>query len=347
MQAVVWDGPDRVSLSAVPDPVPIHDTDAVVAVRLAGVCGTDLHVSGGHSPGMRPGTVLGHEFVGTVVAAGAGVRRAVVGTEVMSSDFTACGTCWWCDRGEHWHCTHRQFFGTGGIFGPELAGAQAQFVRVPYADTVLAPLPPRVRRGRGRCWPATTWPPAGSPGNAATPVPATSWRSSGAGRSVSSRRCARRRSGVAVVVVSDPVPARLDLARAHGAVGAHPDELRAVLDELTQGRGADVVVEAVGAPVGLELALRVVRRAGVVVSVGAHTEPAWPLPLAAAFTDEITLTFAIGDPIRARRALLPLLAAGVLDPTFVVSDTVPLSEAPSAYARMRERSAMKVLLELG
>jgi alcohol dehydrogenase len=345
MQAVVWDGPDRVSLCAVPDPGPTRDTDAVVAVRLAAVCGTDLHVAAGHTPGMRPGTVLGHEFVGTVVAAGAGVRRVAVGTQVMGSDFTACGVCWWCERGEHWHCTHRQFFGTGGVFGPELAGAQAQFVRVPFADTVLAPLPAGVDdadallAGDNLATGWIAWERGNTrPGDVVAVI--------GGGPVGQLAALCAQTIGVAVVVVSDPVAARRDLARAHGAVGAHPDELRALLDELTAGRGADVVVEAVGTPVGLELALRAVRRAGVVVSVGAHTEQTWLLPLAAAFAGEITLTFAIGDPIRARRTLLPLLSAGVLDPTFVVADTVPLGEAPSAYARMRERSAMKILLDV-
>jgi alcohol dehydrogenase len=344
VRAVVWEGPDRVAVARVPDPVPLADTDAVVAVRLAGVCGTDLHVTGGHAGGMTPGVVVGHEFVGTVVAAGSGVRRVGVGTVVFGSDFTACGACWWCDRGEHWHCAHRQFFGTGTSFGPALDGAQAEFVRVPYADTTLTALPNgvsdaaallvgdnlatgwvAVERGRVR------------PGDVVAVI-------GGGPVGLLTSLCAQTVGAVAVVV-ADPVAERRDLAKAQGAVPAEPGELRGILDELTDGRGADVVVECVGAPVGLESAFAAVRNRGTIVGVGAHTAPTWGFPLAAAFAREVTLTFAIGDPIRARARLLPLVAGGVLDPTFVVSGTLPLDAAPDAYARLRGRTAMKLLLD--
>ncbi|HEX3826168.1 MAG TPA: alcohol dehydrogenase catalytic domain-containing protein [Sporichthyaceae bacterium] len=345
MRAVVWTGPGQVSVATVPDPVPIDDTDVVVAVRSAGICGTDLHVTGGHAPGMRPGTVLGHEFVGTVVAAGRAVRRVAVGAEVMSADFTACGACWWCDRGEHWHCAHRQFFGTGGVFGPELAGAQAEFVRVPFADTVLCPLPAGVSDAAALLVGdnlATGW--IACERGEVRPADVVAVVGGGpVGQLVS--LCAQT-VGAAAVVVADPVPERREMAKANGALGADPAELRAVLDELTDGRGADVVVEAVGNPVGLTAALAAVRRSGTLVSVGAHTETTWPLPLAATFAAELTLRFTIGDPIRARRALLPLLAAGVLDPTFVVSHELTLHQATEGYALLRDRRATKVVLSV-
>jgi len=343
MRAVVWDGPDAVSVATVPDPVPMADGDAVVAIRLAGVCGTDLHVSSGHAPGMRAGTVLGHEFVGTVVATGAAVRRTVAGTEVFGSDFTACGVCWWCERGEHWHCAHRQFFGTGAVFGPELTGAQAEFVRVPFADTVLAPLPPEVSDTAALLVGdnlATGWIACERGGMRPGDVVAVI----GGGPVGQLTSLCAQTIGAAAVVVCDPVAERGALAKLHGALPARPEELRPVLDDLTDGRGADVVIEAVGVPAGLELALGAARKRGCVVSVGAHTEPSWALPLARSFADELTLTFAIGDPMRARRALLPLLAAGVIDPTFIVSGTLPLERAADAYTRMRERRAMKLTL---
>jgi alcohol dehydrogenase len=346
MRAVVWTGPGQVSVEHVPDPVLIEDTDVVVAVRSAGVCGTDLHVTGGHAHGMRPGTVLGHEFVGTVVSAGRAVRRVGVGTVVMSADYTACGACWWCDRGEHWPCPHRQFFGTGGVFGPELAGAQAEFVRVPFADTVLCPLPPAVPDRAALLVGdnlATGW--VACERGGVRPADVVAVIGGGpVGQLVS--LCAQT-VGAAAVVVADPVAERREMAKANGALGADPAELRAVLDELTDGRGADVVVEAVGIPIGLEAALNAVRRAGTVVSVGAHTEPSWALPLAATFARELTVRFTIGDAIRARRDLLPLLAAGVLDPTFVFSHELTLDQATEGYALLRERRATKVSLRIG
>ncbi|MGQ0464345.1 MAG: alcohol dehydrogenase catalytic domain-containing protein [Sporichthyaceae bacterium] len=345
MRAVVWTGPDRVEVADVPEPSLLADTDAIVAVRLAGVCGTDLHVASGHAPGMRPGTQLGHEFVGTVVAAGAGVRRAVVGTEVMGSDYTACGACWWCDRGEHWHCTQRQFFGTGGVFGPELAGAQAELVRVPFADTVLAPLPPGIDEAAALLVGdnlATGWVSCERGGLRPGDVLAVV----GGGPVGQLTALCAQTMGAAAVVIADPVAERRDLAKSQGSLGVAPEELAAVCRELTDGRGADVVVEAVGQPFGLEAALAAVRTRGTVVSAGAHTEPSWAMPLAATFANELTLSFVIGDPMRARRALLPLLAAGVLDPTFVISGIVDHEDAVDAYARLRDRSAMKLLLDL-
>lgn len=344
MRAVVFQGIDRVTVERLPDPVPQADTDAVVRVRLAGVCGTDLHVTGPHGTGMTAGTVLGHEFVGEVVAVGAAVRRVRVGSSVLGSDFTACGACWWCDRGEHWHCTQRQFFGTGTGFGPALAGAQTELVRVPYADTTLAVLPHGVSDAAALLVGdnlATGWVAierAGvRPGDTVAVI-------GGGPVGLLTSLCAQTVGAVAVVV-ADPVAERRDFAKAHGAVPAEPGELRSLLEDLTEGRGADAVVECVGAPVGLEAALAAVRNRGTVVAVGAHTTPSWPLALADAFAREVTLGFAIGDPIRSRGRLLPLVAGGLLDPTFVVDGTLPLDAAPDAYARMRSRTAMKLLLD--
>lgn len=345
MRAVVYDGPDRVSVREVPDPTILADTDAIVAVRTAAVCGTDLHMTGGHVPGMTPGQILGHEFVGEVVAAGPAVFRVPVGTEVLSSDYTACGMCWWCDRREHWHCGQRQFFGTGTSFGPAIAGGQAEFIRVPFADVTLAEHPMEVSDAAALLVGdnlATGWVACERGGVRAGDVVAIV---GGGPVGQLSSLCAQT-LGAAAVVIADPVAERQDLAKAQGGIGVSPDALRPALDELTDGRGADVVIEAVGLTVGLELAQAAVRRRGTIVSVGAHTEPSWAFTLAAAFADEITLTFAIGDSMRTRRTLLPLLAAGVLDPDFVVSAAVPFAAAPDAYARMRDRTATKVLLEL-
>lgn len=345
MRAVVYDGPDRVSVTSVPDPTILADTDAIVAVRTAAVCGTDLHMTSGHVPGMTPGQIMGHEFVGEVVAAGPAVRRAVVGTEVLASDYTACGVCWWCDRTEHWHCAQRQFFGTGESFGPAIAGGQAEFIRVPFADVTLAEHPMEVSDASALLVGdnlATGWVACERGGVRPGDVVAVI----GGGPVGQLTSLCAQTIGAAAVVVSDPVAERQELAKAQGGIGVSPEALRPALDELTDGRGADVVIEAVGIPIGLETALQAVRRRGTIVSAGAHTQESWPFPLRSAFADELTLSFVIGDSMRARRTLLPLLAAGVIDPDFVVSMSLPFEAAPDAYARMRDRTATKVLLEL-
>ena len=131
MRAIVFESPGSIALRDVPSPEIRHAGDAIVRVSLAGICGTDLHVIAGHFAGIAPGAVIGHEFVGRCIAAGPGVTRMKVGDHVIASDFTACGHCRWCDRGDHWECPDRAFFGTGNSFGAELSGAQAEIVRVP------------------------------------------------------------------------------------------------------------------------------------------------------------------------------------------------------------------------
>ncbi|HVW33853.1 MAG TPA: alcohol dehydrogenase catalytic domain-containing protein, partial [Acidimicrobiia bacterium] len=141
MRAVVSAGAGRVTVDEVADPRLQEPDDVLVSVSLAAICGTDLHLVGGHGE-LEPGTILGHEFIGEVTAVGSGVRGLRVGDRVLGSDFTACGACWWCRRGDHWECPERQFFGTGTSFGKALPGAQAEMVRVPQASTTLCPLPP-------------------------------------------------------------------------------------------------------------------------------------------------------------------------------------------------------------
>jgi threonine dehydrogenase-like Zn-dependent dehydrogenase len=344
MRAVVYSSPGEVTVADVPDPILQADTDAVVQIRLTGICGTDLHAISGHLAGMRPGTVLGHEFVGTVLETGNAVRRIRTGDVVMSSDFTACGDCWWCLRGDHWHCPQRQFFGTGTTFGPMLAGAQAQYVRVPFADTTLT----RVPIGIG--WDAalligdnlaTGWVAmqrAGvRPGDVVAIV--------GGGPVGQLASLAAQVHGAGAVVVSDPVAERRRLATAQGALAAEPESLRSVIDELTDGRGADAVVEAVGGVRGLDAALDAVRAGGVVVSVSAHSQASWEFPLARAFAAEVTVRFAIGDSIRVRDQLTGVVATGVLDPTVVISGRRPLEQAATGYRELSTLQEYKVVLD--
>jgi threonine dehydrogenase-like Zn-dependent dehydrogenase len=136
VRAVVFASQGRVLVDTVEEPRILEPPDALVRVRLAGICGTDLHLAGGDLPGIDPGTVMGHEFVGDVVEIGAAVRSIRTGDRVCGSDFTACGVCRWCARGEHWECPQRRFFGSGRAFGLEVTGAQAELVRIPFADVV-------------------------------------------------------------------------------------------------------------------------------------------------------------------------------------------------------------------
>jgi alcohol dehydrogenase len=345
VRAVVYQAPGQVALAELAEPHLAAETDAIVAVSSAGICGTDLHACSGHMPGIEPGTVLGHEFTGTVLECGRSVLSLAPGDQVMSSDFTACGRCWWCRQGEHWHCAERQFFGTGTAFGPALAGAQAEYVRVPYADVTLARRPAGVSEDAALLigdnlatgWVAAQRAPV-RPGAVVAVV--------GGGPVGQLASLAAQVHGAAVVVVSDPVGQRREAAVAHGAVASDPGETQRLLGALTEGRGADVVIEAVGGSRGLDAALNLVRDAGVIQSVSAHLEDGWTFPLARSFTGQRNLGFVIGDSIRVRDALAAVVSAGVLDPAFIVTRHDCLDGAPESYRDLRGMKELKVVLDV-
>lgn len=344
MQAIVFRGQGRVELASVADPVLEHHEDALVRVRRTAICGTDLHTVH-HPVDVAEGSVLGHEFVGTVLSAGSGVLAFRPGDRVAGADFTACGRCWWCRRGDHWECAERQFFGTGGSFGPPLPGAQAEIVRVPYADTVLQAVPDGVSDDvavfLGDVLPtgyAAATRAGYRVGDAVVVI--------GGGPVGQLTSLAAQAVGAGPVVLVEPVAQRRSLAADNGALAVSPEEASGTVEALTDGRGADAVIDAVGGALGLDSALSLVRRRGTVVSVGVHQQESWPLPVARAFADELTISFAIGDAMRYRDPLTALVEAGLIDPTVVVSETVDLSGVPDAYARMSARRTLKVLIEM-
>lgn len=343
MRAVIYTGPGEVAVADVAAPTLVDPTDAIVKVELAGICGTDLHVIRGDFPGIEPGTVIGHEFVGEVVQTGPGVQRIRPGDRVMASDFTACGACTWCDRRAHWHCAQRSFFGTGSSFGPALAGAQAELVRVPHADTTLGLLPAgcsleaalllgdnlatgweameRARLQAGECVVVIG-------GGAVGQLAALSAQACGAG----------------VVIVIEINPKRRAFAHQQGSIAAHPDDAAALLKRLAGAAGADVVVDAVGGHAPLDLALQLAGPLGRVVSVGTHAAAQWSFPVARAFRDELSVSFAIGDSIRLRRRLLRVIAGGGLDPSVVIDARGSLDDATTLYKQLIAQGCLKAVI---
>lgn len=343
MRALIYKSPGEVAVAEVSRPVIVEPTDALVRVTLAGICGTDLHVVRGDFPGMVPGSVVGHEFVGEVVEAGSALRRIRLGDRVMSSDFSACGHCGWCDRGDHWHCADRAFFGTGTAFGPPLGGAQAEYVRVPHADATLGLLP-------ANCSPeaalligdnlATGWVAveraATEPGDCVVVI----------GGGAVGQLCALSAQAAAagIVVVVEPNERRRHFAQAHGSLAVHPDQAESLVRRLTGELGADVVLEAVGGNGPLDLAIRLARPRARIVSVGAHVAETWGFPVGRGFRDELTVSFAIGDGIRLRRRLLRLVTGGALDPTVVIDARGSLADAPGFYRQLAAQTLMKAVV---
>jgi alcohol dehydrogenase len=304
MKAVVFRGAEDVRVEEVAEPRLEAPTDALVEVRAAAICGADLFPYHGLTPGFETGTILGHEFVGIVLEVGTAVTAVQPGQRVVNTSLVLDGSCVYCRRGLPTQCTGRALFGYSGVY-PRLDGAQAELVRVPNADRVLAPLPESIPDEAG----------VFLSDNLPT------------GYDAVARGGAKKGDSVCVVGC--------------GAVGLM-DVMCAV--DVGAEVGADVVVEAAGTPGALDAALRLARGRGVVSVVGAHFEPDYPLNNALMFERELTLRFSIGDAAGHQPGLVQALAAGRFDPARVVTHRLALADAVEAYRLFDSRKATKVVL---
>lgn len=346
MRALTFHGVGDVRYETVPEPRIEAPGDALVRVRLAGLCGSDLHVYHGRETGLDAGTVLGHELVGEVVAVGEAVRRFAPGDAVVSPFTTSCGECFYCRRGLTARCQRGQLFGWVEQ-GRGLHGAQAEQVRVPLADSTLLPVPaevpPELALLAGDVL-STGLFAAGQAGVAAGEVVAVV----GCGPvGLMAVVAAREREAERVFAV-DRVPERLALA---ARLGAEPLSLAAepatAVGEATQGRGADAVLEMVGSPAATRLAVDLVRPGGTVAAAGVHTETAFAFSPSEAY--EKNLTYRTGRcPARAwAERALAVISSARHDLAAVVTHRLPLAEGPRAYELFARRldGCVKVVLE--
>lgn len=272
MKAITFHGPRTVRVESVPEPELRDPRDAIVRVTRTAICGSDLHVYHGRETGLDAGTVLGHEFAGEVVATGAEVEGFAGGARVVSPFTTSCGACFYCRRGLTCRCVAGELYGWVED-GAGLHGVQAEYARVPLADSTLVAIPDGVEDEVALL--------AGDV--LATGSFCAELGGAGPGDVVAVVGCgpvglmaalAARERGTEAVVAIDRVPDRLRLAEAFGAIplnATERDPLQ-VLRELTDGRGADVVLEVVGSPEATRLAFELVRPGGTIAAVGVHTE---------------------------------------------------------------------------
>jgi 2-desacetyl-2-hydroxyethyl bacteriochlorophyllide A dehydrogenase len=326
MRAVTFQAPGEVAVEERPDPEPDAPTDAVVRIESSGVCGSDLHLYHGRIP-IEQGFTLGHEFVGTVVAAGDQVTEVAEGDRVVGCFLTACGRCFFCRKGLFQKCDHQRVFGHGANLG-DLQGAQADAVLVPHANLTLRRVPDGMTDENALF---------------AGDVMGTGFH---AIRDVG--LCAvqaARVSGAAAVIAVDTVPERLEMARSFGATPVHLTEqdLKAEVRDLTEGRGADVVVEAVGSPEALDTALRLARKVGRVSVVGVHDRRV-EVHMGLAWIKSLHIGCGHANVIGHIDEVLALMAAGVLDPSPIVTHHMTLDEAPEAYELYDRREALKIVL---
>ncbi|MFJ3824360.1 zinc-dependent alcohol dehydrogenase family protein [Streptomyces nodosus] len=343
MKGFVFHGPGKSAWEEVPDPGIKEPTDAIVRVETTTICGTDLHILKGDVPEVRPGTVLGHEAVGEIVEIGGDVHTVQPGDRVLVSCITACGRCGYC-----WERTYSQCRGGGGwILGHVIDGTQAEFVRVPFADLSVHTLPGAMD-GRDAVLLADIFPTAYEVGVLNGHVrPGDSVAVVGAGPIGLAAIAMAGLFAPGRIVAVDLAASRLDAAKQLGAdaladAREAPEQLIA---DLTDGLGADVAVEAVGAPESFELCTRVVRPGGHVANVGVHGRPV-TLHLEELWSRNLTITTGLVDTY-STPTLLRMAAAGRVPTSSLITHTFTLDQMEEAYdvfGRGADTGALKVVL---
>ncbi|MGW0705513.1 zinc-dependent alcohol dehydrogenase family protein [Streptomyces sp. NPDC002643] len=343
MKGLVFHGPGQSSWQEVPDPGIKDPTDAIVRVVTVTICGTDLHILEGDVPEVRPGTVLGHEAVGEVVEVGSDVRTVRPGDRVLVSCITACGRCRYCREGAYGQCRG----GGGWILGHLIDGTQAEYVRVPYADLSVHPLPSGLD-AEDAVLLADIFPTSYEVGVVNGRVrPGDTVAIVGAGPIGLAAVATARLFSPERIVAVDLAPSRLEAARHLGAdaVADARETPEQLVADLTDGLGADVVIEAVGVPESFELCTRMVRPGGHVANVGVHGKPA-TLHLEDLWIKNVTITTGLVDT-HSTPTLLRMAAAGRLPTSSLVTHTFPLDEMEEAYdvfSRAADTGALKVVL---
>ncbi|MEU8246623.1 zinc-dependent alcohol dehydrogenase family protein [Nonomuraea sp. NPDC048916] len=343
MKALIYHGPGQRSWEDAPEPRLVDPTDVIVRVDATTICGTDLHILKGDVPAVTPGRILGHEAVGTVTATGESVTTVKEGDRVLVSCVSACGRCRYCREGMYGQCLG----GGGWILGHLIDGTQAEYVRVPFADTSTYKLPDGVEdeaalmlsdilptsyevgvlNGRVR------------PGDTVVVV--------GAGPIGLAAIVTAQLFTPSHIVAVDLAPSRLEAAKQFGAdvVVGPGDDAAAAVAELTGGLGADVAIEAVGVPETFEQCTRLIRAGGHVANVGVHGESV-PLHLENLWIRNVTITTGLVDTY-STPTLLDMVAARRLDPGRFVTHRFPLDEMSAAYDTFSDPAAtgaLKVVL---
>jgi alcohol dehydrogenase len=345
MKALVYHGPGQRGWDTIDDPTILDPTDAIVRIDTSTICGTDLHILKGDVPETTPGTVLGHEAVGTVQEVGASVTTVAPDDRVLMSCVSSCGRCRFCKEGRYGQCLG----GGGWIFGHLINGLQAEYARVPFADNSVYKVPGQLSDEQV-LFLADILPTSFevgvlngmvSPGDVVAIV--------GAGPIGLAAILTARLYTPGRIVAVDLADSRLQSARRFGAdttINNGNQDAVAMVMELTDGLGADVGFEAVGVPETFELAAELIRPGGRVANIGVHGKPA-SLHLEKLWIRDVTITTGLVDTFSIPQ-LMKLIASGRLDPSLFATHRFALGETMAAYdtfADAANTNALKVVLQ--
>jgi alcohol dehydrogenase len=344
MYALVYHGPGSKAWEEVPNPTLQADTDIVVRVDTTTICGSDLHILKGDTPEVTEGRILGHEAVGTVSSVGSGVKTVSPGDRVLVSCISACGACRFCREGRYGQCLG----GGGWILGHLIDGTQAEYVRVPFADTSTYPVP-KDASDEEVLMLADILPTAYEVGVLNGHVqPGDTVAVVGAGPIGLSAITGAKLYSPGSVISIDMADARLDVAKQFGAdltINNEREDAVGIIHALTEGLGVDVAIEAVGVPATFELCTQLVRPGGHVANIGVHGKPA-TLHLESLWTRDVTITTGLVDTY-STPTLLRLLASRQINAGRFATHHFGLNDMIEAYdvfARASDTGAVKVLL---
>jgi alcohol dehydrogenase len=344
MKALVYHGPGQKSWEEKPKPTIQHPSDAIVRITTSTICGTDLHILKGDVPTVTPGRILGHEGVGVVEEAGSAVSGFRRGDRVLVSCITSCGRCDFCRRAMYSHCR------TGGwILGNTIDGTQAEYVRIPHADTSLFALPAGANE-KAMVMLSDILPTAFECGVLNGQVkPGDTVAIVGAGPIGLAALLTAQFYSPSEIVMVDLDANRLEVARSLGAtklVDSSDGQAARKVMELTGGAGVDVAIEAVGVPATFDICQAIVAAGGHIANIGVHGKPV-ELRLERLWSHNVTITTRLVDTA-STPMLLKLVQAGRLRPERLATHTFALGEVMKAYetfgSAARER-ALKVILE--
>jgi threonine dehydrogenase-like Zn-dependent dehydrogenase len=377
MKAVCWNGKANVAVEEVPEPEIVNPRDAVLRVTATAICGSDLHLYGGFIPTMEKGDILGHEFMGEVVATGPSVSNLKEGDRIVVPFAIACGTCYFCSK-ELWSlCDNsnpdaakaKKLNGhaTAGLFGYShlyggYAGGQAQYVRVPYADVGHVKIPQGVPDEKV-LFLSDIFPTGWMAAENCDIEPGDTIAVFGAGPVGQFAIRSALLLGAERVIAIESVPERLEMAAAGGAetVDESEGDVLARLESLTGGIGPDACIDAVGLeahghgavdwydkvkqavrletdrPIVLRTAIEACRPGGVVSIPGVYGGILDKVPFGAAFAKGLTFRMGQTHVHRYLKPLLDRILVEDIDPSFLITHRVGFDEVPEAYSKFQEK----------
>ena len=344
MKALVYKGPEEKALENRPKPEITAPTDAIVTITKTTICGTDLHILKGDVPSCQPGRILGHEGVGIIDQIGSGVTTFKPGDRVLISCISACGKCVYCRKNMYSHCT------TGGwILGNTIDGTQAEFVRIPYADTSLYLIPEGADE-EALVMLSDILPTGFECGVLNGKVqPGSTIAIIGAGPVGLAALLTAQFYTPAQIIVIDLDDNRLAVAKRFGATSvinsADGKALETVM-KITGDRGVDTAIEAVGIPATFELCTTIIAPGGTIANVGVHGTKV-DLHLENLWDRNVTITTQLVNTV-STPMLLNVVGAHKIDPKLLITHHFKIDNILDAYetfVKAANTKALKVIIE--